>query len=122
MWVVIYQCDLCGQSILLIVSKNLDRYYKEADMIILVVDVTSIERFSEFEDVFSQISRESELEETPILIIGNKSDSDSKIDLHNLNNVASMKFTTLQTSAKSGEGLPEVLKWIHETARMVQRK
>ena len=104
--------DTCGQERLRALSAN---YYKKADGVILVYDITSIDSFNNIEYWLNSINYYCK-REIPIIIIGNKIDLGNKIDEDTLNNFINehSNISMFNTSAKTGKGINEAFYYIAE--------
>jgi len=104
--------DTCGQERLRALTSN---YYKNADGIILVYDVNSIDSFLNLKNWFKSIDDNCGTK-PPIIIVGNKIDLGGKIDEDIMNNfkMENKNYLMFECSAKTGKNINEAFVCISE--------
>ena len=92
-------------------------YYRDAAVVIIVYDITSMDSFDNAKIWASEVSREKIPEKCIIVIVGNKSDNSTnrKIDFEEASSYAkSMDFIHAEVSAKTGDGIVQLFNSIGE--------
>ena len=92
-------------------------YFKSADGILFVYDVTKKDTLTKFEYWFSQIQEQSNVNKNSIVIFGNKNDCEeqrevSQEEARTIGNKYGM--VSMEGSAQSGEGIQEAIEKIIE--------
>ena len=100
-----------------------NQYYKGADGIILIFDITDQNSFDKIQDWINQINSNTQTDEIGLILIGNKKDLDN-------NRIISFKegdalgkelgIKYFETSALSGEGIDEAFKYV--TKEILKKK
>jgi len=108
-------CDTGGQDSI----RPLWRYYlKSISGLIFVIDCNDVDRFNEVKQELANIISYEPEEKFPILIMANKQDLPGALKSHqiicslDLSSLESHKWFVQSSSAKTGEGLKEGLKWL----------
>ena len=107
--------DLGGQSSLRPYWKC---YYDKCSAIIFVVDSTDVERLAIAKEELHSLLKESELKDTVIAIFANKQDIEGALSASDisdklmLHTVKSHTWNIFATSAVTGKGLEDGLKWV----------
>jgi small GTP-binding protein len=90
-------------------------YTRGADMIVLVFSLASLDSFRGLDRWLSQIRTEMQLQ-CPIVVCGNKTDLEPRVDKTDGRNWAKAhSCSILFTSARSGENVPDLFRLIAET-------
>ena len=86
-----------------------NQYYKGADGICLVFDLTDTNSFEKINDWVSQISSNTKEEDISLVLLGNKCDSDQRTvsDHYGLNKAKELKIKYFETSALNGTNINE---------------
>jgi Ras-related protein Rab-1A len=92
-----------------------NQYYKGADGIILIFDITDQNSFDKIQDWINQINSNTQTDEIGLILIGNKKDLDSNRVItfkegDALGKELGIKY--FETSALSGEGIEEAFKYV----------
>jgi small GTP-binding protein len=104
--------DTAGQERFRNIVEN---YYRRAQGIILVYDVTNADTFQSLNEWFSSIDKYAN-PNTPVIICGNKTDLPAVIPLDDAESLAQSKGTSIfLTSAANGEGISEAFQAIAQT-------
>lgn len=105
--------DTCGQERLRALASN---YYKKADGVVLVYDISSIDSFNNLEYWLESIHSFCK-RDIPTIIIGNKLDLGNNIDEEILNKFISehSNIPIFKASAKTGKGITEAFYNIAQT-------
>mmetsp|Transcript_14663 Transcript_14663/g.23897 ORF Transcript_14663/g.23897 Transcript_14663/m.23897 type:complete len:185 (+) Transcript_14663:105-659(+) len=102
------------------VRKLWKQYYRTADGIVFVVDAADKSRLPEAKKVLNFILKEDALVETPIAILGNKSDKKEAVPIQKLQEELGLpklldayrKIKVFNTSVTEGYGYPTAFEWI----------
>ena len=99
-----------------------NQYYKGADGIALVFDLTDINTYEKIKDWMTQIKANTKSEELGLVLLGNKKDLDTrqitKAKGEELGNELGIDY--FETSAASGEGIDEAFK--HLSTIIMEKK
>lgn len=98
-------------------------YYRGGNGIILVFDLTDLESFNNLEKWLQEINRYCR-EDTPILVVGNKTDQPRVVPSFNIQNFLdehSLKGDYLETSAKTGDGVDSIFNRLVEKLVLSQK-
>ena len=107
--------DTCGLERTRSLTKQ---YVKNADGVIVVYDVTDVETFANVKHWFKHLNDCRSIDELPIVIVGNKIDLENKVIKEDMGRTLSGQLGRNQhlTSAKTGEGVAEMMVDIFEQA------
>ena len=85
------------------------QYYKGADGIVLVYDVTDEASFEKIRDWMDQISSNTQRDEIGLVLLGNKCDMDPRVVTEDMGNkmAEDLKISYFETSALTGQGIKE---------------
>ena len=100
-----------------------NQYYKGADGIILIFDITDQNSFDKIQDWINQINSNTQTDEIGLILIGNKKDLDNNRTISfkegdALGKELGIKY--FETSALSGEGIDEAFKYV--TKEILKKK
>ena len=100
-----------------------NQYYKGADGIILIFDITDQNSFDKIQDWINQINSNTQTDEIGLILIGNKKDLDSNRVItfkegDALGKELGIKY--FETSALSGEGIDDAFKYV--TKEILKKK
>ena len=92
-------------------------YYRDAAVIIIVYDITSMDTYVNAKIWASEVNGENKNENSIIVLVGNKSDNSDnrKVDLEEARTFAnSNSFIHTEVSAKNGDGIEQLFNTIGE--------
>ncbi|KAG5668882.1 hypothetical protein PVAND_016802 [Polypedilum vanderplanki] len=95
------------------------KYLKDTSVLVFVLDASDFERIGNARQMLWKVTEEIEMEDLPLIIIGNKSDeanvmeTEEIIEKLGLNYRTDWKWQIVMTSAAKREGIDEALKCIH---------
>ena len=98
------------------------QYYKGADGIVLVYDVTDEASFEKIRDWMDQISSNTQHDEIGLVLLGNKCDMDPRVVTEDMGNkmAEDLKISYFETSALTGQGIKEAFEKL--TRDIMQKK
>ena len=98
------------------------QYYKGADGIVLVYDVTDEASFEKIRDWMDQISSNTQRDEIGLVLLGNKCDMDPRVVTEDMGNkmAEDLKISYFETSALTGQGIKEAFEKL--TRDIMQKK
>lgn len=99
-----------------------NQYYKGADGIILVFDLTDMNSFDKINDWVSQISTNTKEDEVCLVLLGNKCDSDQRNvgEEYGINKAKELGIKYFETSALNGTNINE--SFIYLTQKIMEKK
>ena len=89
-----------------------NQYYKGADGILLVYDVTDEESYNKIHDWMDQITSNTDNEDIGLVLLGNKCDMEQRAVTEQMGKdlANDLKISYYETSALSGQGITEAFK------------
>ena len=89
-----------------------NQYYKGADGILLVYDVTDEESYNKIHDWMDQITSNTDNEDIGLVLLGNKCDMEQRTVTEQMGKdlANDLKISYYETSALSGQGITEAFK------------
>lgn len=99
-----------------------NQYYKGADGIVLVFDLTDMNTFDKINDWVSQITSNTKEDEICLVLLGNKCDSDQRnvSDEYGINKAKELGIRYFETSALNGTNINEAFNYL--TERIMEKK
>ncbi|XP_072098734.1 ADP-ribosylation factor-like protein 16 isoform X2 [Mobula birostris] len=97
-------------------------YYEDSEAVIFVIDAANPTQISSSCIQLLEVLSAEQLQETPVLILFNKVDLPCHMSLIEMKSLfrmddvlacAKQAVSVLEVSAQTGEGLDQVLKWLH---------
>lgn len=109
--------DLGGQQEL---QSLWDKYYEECHGIIYVIDSSDEKRLEESHKAFESVMHDSHMEGIPLLILSNKQDLQTSIDVEaiksvfygNSSGIGQREYYIQPTSALNGDGISTGISWL----------
>lgn len=109
--------DLGGQQEL---QSLWDKYYEECHGIIYVIDSSDEKRLEESHKAFESVMHDSHMEGIPLLILSNKQDLQTSIDVEaiksvfdgNSSGIGQREYYIQPTSALNGDGISAGISWL----------
>ena len=102
-------------------SRITTQYYKGADGIVLVYDVTDDDSYEKIRDWMAQIKANTEKDELGFVLLGNKCDVEPRVITEEQGNkmAAELNISYFETSALNGQGINEAFEHL---AREIMKK
>ncbi|KAH3756108.1 Small GTPase superfamily, Rab type [Pelomyxa schiedti] len=112
--------DLGGQKAL---RSIWSKFYHGAHAIIFLVDSCDVEHLEEAKEELVNVQRHMDLHGVPILVIANKQECDTAMDMCKIESLLSVgtTLTIKAASAADGTGVHECISWITEAIRYSPR-
>jgi signal recognition particle receptor subunit beta len=115
--VKLVNCDLSGHKSFRSIWDSL--IVGKPDVLVYVVDASDSSTISETRDILKSFVSSERLKNTPLIILYNKTDVDGVPSAEKLNSelglpglLSGREWKAIQTSAKNGAGISDLLEWI----------
>ena len=99
-------------------------YYERTDALIYVVDSSDSKRLEETASELSELLKEDKLHGVPLLVFANKQDLINAQEAKQIKSILNLKrikdsrkWTIIECSSKSGEGIEEGFQWVMSNMR-----
>lgn len=118
----IHIMDTCGQERY---NSLWERYYKKANGVLLIYDITNIGSFNKIKEYYVEKIRDNCKEGIPILLLGNKTDlkDDRKVDIQEAINIAiNEDYIYKETSCIKNENVADAFETIVEILNINNKK
>ena len=118
----IHIMDTCGQERY---NSLWERYYKKANGVLLIYDITNIGSFNKIKEYYVEKIRDNCKKGIPILLLGNKTDlkDDRKVDIQEAINIAiNEDYIYKETSCIKNENVADAFETIVEILNINNKK